>query len=103
MENKGFTDLRPLFTEPAIIDDRYFRDFQVHDFDEHNRGRNRLKRDTIPSIPYYSNEFFENATAQDVADAILDIRRSAIENDGRYSLFSIVEGRMPIKHYYERT
>lgn len=102
-KNKGFKDLRPLFNEPAIIDDRYFRDYQVHEFVEHSRGRNRLRRETFPTIPYYSNEFFENATTQDVQDAILDIRKSAFDNDGRYSLFSIAEGRVPAKHHYDRT
>lgn len=74
-----FADLQKKYDEPATAGDEYFRDLSVHEFVIHEKGRNRLERNTIPDLPYYSNEFFENATTDDVDEAIRDIKRSVQE------------------------
>lgn len=61
-----------------------------------------MERTAIPNLPYYSNEFFENATVEDIEDAVKDIRKSAADKDGRYKLYSMEDGRMPVDFHYER-
>ena len=41
---------------------KYFRDFAVHYYLEIIKGLHRLQPGDIPNLPYYSREFFENAT-----------------------------------------
>ena len=97
-----FADLQKKYDEPATAGDEYFRDLSVHQYIIREKKRNPLKRTTLPNIPYYSNEFFENATTEDVDEAIQDIRKSAIDKDGRYTLYSMKDGRVPIDFHYER-
>lgn len=97
-----FADLQKKYDEPATAGDEYFRDLSVHEFVIHEKGRNRLERNTIPDLPYYSNEFFENATTDDVDEAIRDIKRSVQEKNGRYKLYSMQDGRVPVDFHYER-
>lgn len=97
-----FTDLQKKYDEPAIAGKEYFRDLSVHHYMIYEKGRKRLARTTIPNLPYYSNEFFENATVRDIEEAVNDIRRSAKDKDGRYKLYSMEDGRVPIDYHYER-
>lgn len=97
-----FADLQKKYDEPATAGDEYFRDLSVHEYIIREKGRKRLEKTTIPNIPYYSNEFFENATTVDVDDAIQDIRKSATDKDGRYKLYSMEDGRVPVDFHYER-
>ena len=97
-----FADLQKKYDEPATAGDEYFRDLSVHEYIIREKGRNRLERTAFPDIPYYSNEFFENATTDDVDEAISDIRKSATEKDGRYRLYSMKDGRVPVDFHYER-
>ena len=98
-----FVDLQKRYDEPATAGDEYFRDLSVHEYIIREKGCKRLEKTTLPNIPYYSNEFFEKATTDDVNEAILDIRKSATDKDGRYKLYSMKdEGRVPIKHHYPR-
>ncbi len=83
-----------------IGDDRYFRDFAVHRFLEHERGRKRLKPGDLAGLPQYSREFFGGATAADIDDAIADIKRSADENDGKYQFYA--PGRLAETHTFDR-
>ena len=96
-----FKDLQKKYEEPAIAGDEYFRDLSVHDFILREKGRLRLERTTFLDLPYYSNEFFKNATTEDIEEAIEDIRRSAADKDGRYTLYSLEE-RIPVDFHYER-
>ena len=84
-----------------INEDTIFRDFAVHDFLEHEKGRHRLQRDDIKNLPYYSKEFFESATIADLDEAIADIHLSAKEQNGKYQLYS--PDRLPQTLTYERT
>lgn len=97
-----FADLQKKYDEPATAGDEYFRDLSVHEYIIREKGRNRLERTAFPDIPYYSNEFFENATSDDVDEAISDIKKSATEKDGRYKLYSMKDGRVPVDFHYER-
>lgn len=97
-----FVDLQKRYDEPATAGDEYFRDLSVHEYIIREKGCKRLEKITLPNIPYYSNEFFENATTDDVNEAIQDIRKSATDKDGRYKLYSMKDGRVPVDFHYER-
>lgn len=97
-----FADLQKRYDEPATAGNEYFRDLSVHEYIIREKGRKRLEKTTLPNIPYYSNEFFENATTGDVDEAIQDIRKSATDKDGRYKLYSMKDGRVPVDFHYER-
>ena len=99
---KIFPNLIPQYEHSAQIDDEtIFRDFAVHAFLEQERGRIRLQPSTFANLPYYSREFFKEATAKDVEDAVGDIILSACEKNGKYPLYS--SDRLPQIFTYERT
>lgn len=95
-----FKDLVPLYDHIAKADNgNIFRDYSVHYFLEHDKKLKRLEQGKF-ELEYYSKEFFEGATANDVDDAIADICRSARENDGKYKLYS--SDFLPVVYKYER-
>lgn len=95
-----FKDLVPLYEHMAKVDNgNIFRDYSVHYFLEHDKHLKRLEQGTF-ELEYYSNEFFEGATTNDVDDAIADICRSARENDGKYKLYS--PAFLPVVYKFER-
>ena len=99
---KIFPNLIPKYEHSAQIDDEtIFRDFSVHTFLEREKGRVRLQPNTFDNLPYYSREFFKEATPEDVDDAVTDIIQSAREKSGKYSLYS--PDRLPQILTYERT
>ncbi len=99
-----FPNLEKKFEEIAKVnEDIFFRDYAVHNFLENELNRNRLQKDTIADIPYYSNEFFENATEDDLKNAIEDIKNSHRENDSKYQFYSFDESHIPITHTYLST
>lgn len=85
---KYFPDLEEEYKEKAIInDDVFFRDYSVHKFIEEELGKTRLIESMLEEGIYYSNEFFENATSDDVKEAIKDIKKSYEENDNKYQFY----------------
>lgn len=85
---KYFPDLEEEYKEKAIInDDVFFRDYAVHKFIEEELGKTRLIESMLEEGTYYSNEFFENATSDDVKEAIKDIKKSYEENDNKYQFY----------------
>lgn len=95
-----FKDLVPLYEHIAKVDNgNIFRDYSVHYFLEHDRRLRRLEQGTF-ELEYYSREFFNGATTNDVDDAIADICRSARENDGKYKLYS--PDFLPVVYKFER-
>lgn len=85
---KYFPDLQEEYKEKAIInEDVFFRDFSVHKFIEENLGKTRLLESMLEEGIYYSNEFFENATGDDIKEAIKDIKKSYKENDNKYQFY----------------
>ncbi len=101
---KYFPNLEKKFENVAKVDDEtFFRDFAVHYFLENEIKKTRLLRDSIQNLPYYSNEFFKNATEKDLQDAIEDIKNGHKNNDSKYQYYRFDESRIPINHTYSRT
>ena len=96
-----FQDLTLVADASAMVGENLmFRDFAVHGFLERDRSRRRLERSELPEWTYYSNEFFKDATADDVSDAITDIREAAATNSSRYRFYST--DRLPAVVHYKR-
>ena len=96
-----FPNLIKQYEHSAQIDeDTIFRDYSVHAFLEKEKGKERLQPDTFSDLPYYSNEFFKEATTADLYDAILDIHQSAMEKNGKYQFYT--PDRLPQTFTYER-
>lgn len=99
---KIFPNLIQQYEHSAQIDaDTIFRDYAVHSFLEQEKGRERLMPHTFEKLPYYSREFFKDATAEDVEAAINDIVQNARENSGKYPLYS--PDHLPQTFTYART
>ena len=98
---KIFPNLIQQYEHSAQIDtDTIFRDYAVHLYLEQEKGFQRLQPHTIKNLPYYSREFFKDATAKDVENAIKDIIQSAQEKSCKYPLYS--PDRLPQTFTYER-
>ncbi len=97
---KHFPNLKRIYDHIAkTVSERIFRDYSVHQFLENERHRARLTKSIFPNV-YFSNEFFEKATKQDVEDAIDDINADAQNNSGKYQFYD--ENRLPQTFTYER-
>ena len=85
---KYFPDLQEQYKEKAMIDQNiFFRDYAVHKYIEENLEKERLKVEDLPNEIYYSNEFFKNATSNDVKEAIKDIKESYEKNEDKYQFY----------------
>lgn len=101
---KYFPNLEKKFGNVAKVDDEiFFRDYAVHLFLEVELKRSRLKPNALKDIPYYSNEFFENATEKDLQEAIKDIKNGHLNNESKYQYYRFDESHIPITHTYTRT
>lgn len=99
---KHFPDLQKEYEHVAKVSDEvFFRDFAVHYFLEQERTRIRLVPDDLPVGSYYSREFFKEATARDVADAVDDIQQDFASNTGRYRFYN-ASTMLPAVHTYVR-
>lgn len=98
-----FPDLEKQYEEIAKVDsDVYFRDFAIHYFLESEKKRIRLQQTDIPTGVYYSKEFFKEATAHDIIEAIEDITRDYQQNGGKYQFYN-AETRLAETFTYART
>lgn len=98
-----FPDLQKEYEVIAKVDDStYFRDFAVHYFLENEKEKERLLQSDLPAGVYFSKEFFKEASAQDVIDAVDDILHDYSENGGKYQFYN-ADTRLPETHTYERT
>lgn len=85
---KYFPDLKEEYKEKAKINsDVFFRDYSVHKYVEEELGKQRLNEEDLSKEIYYSKEFFKNATATDVKDAIKDIKESYYSNNNKYQYY----------------
>jgi hypothetical protein len=100
---KHYPNLEKKFENIAKInEDTFFRDYAVHNYLEKDLERKRLKPDSVKNIPYFSKEFFENATEKDLQDAIIDIKKSHQENNLKYQYYRFDESRVTITQTYTR-
>lgn len=100
---KYFPNLEKKFGNIAKVDDEiFFRDYAVHYFLENELKRSRLKPNDLKGIPYYSNEFFENATEEDLQEAIKDIKSGHQYNESKYQYYRFDESHISITHSYTR-
>ena len=99
---RHFKDLIKLYEHIARVDERYFRDYEVHKYVVNEKHRRQITREDFPDISYFSNEFFEHAVPSDIDEAIDDITESAHRNDGRYKFYSMLDGRVPEDFHYTR-
>lgn len=101
---KYFPNLEKKFGNVAKVDDEtFFRDYAVHFYLENELKKNRLKPNTLKGIPYYSNEFFENATEENLNEAIEDIKKGHLNNESKYQYYRFDESLLPIKPTFKRT
>ena len=99
---RHYKDLIKRYDHEARVDERYFRDYEVHRYVVEEKGRKQIRREDFPDIPYFSNEFFEHALPTDIDEAIDDIKDSAEKNDGRYKFYSMQDGRVPEEFHFTR-
>ncbi|MBQ7393487.1 MAG: Eco57I restriction-modification methylase domain-containing protein [Lentisphaeria bacterium] len=99
-----FPELQKQFEGSAKINDEiYFRDFAVHHYLENAKGRIRLQPGNIPADLYYSREFFKEATAEDVKEAIDDIKLDYANSGSRKYQFYNAQDSLPVLDEYPRT
>ena len=99
-----FPELQKQFEGSARINDEiYFRDFAVHHYLENAKGRVRLQPDDISADLYYSREFFKEATAEDVKEAIDDINLDYTNSGSRKYQFYNAQDSLPALDEYPRT
>lgn len=85
---KYFPDLEEKYREKAMVsEDIFFRDYSVHKYIEEKLGKARLLENTLDSSIYYSNEFFKNATAENIKEAIKDIKENYKRNNNKYNFY----------------
>ncbi len=100
---KFFPNLEKKFGNVAKVNDEtFFRDYAVHFFLETELKRIRLEKGALKNIPYYSNEFFKNATEKDLQDALNDIKIGHKKNESKYQYYRFDESHIPITHTYIR-
>lgn len=98
-----FPSLEKTFEDVAKVDnDTFFRDYAIHYFLENNKGKTRLERHSVADKRLYSNEFFKDATNEDVQEAIEDIKKEHKNNASTYQYYSFDNSRIPVTHEYPR-
>lgn len=89
---KHFPDLEKAYSAISKVDENvYFRDFAIHSYLERDKQLHRLMPTDIDGLPYYSNEFFEQASEKDVVEAVEDIKTDFAENRGKYQFYTFDE------------
>lgn len=100
--SKHYKNLKKEFEHTAKVNDNtFFRDYSVHAYLESKDFHRRPKEEFAEGV-YPSNEFFREASSQDVQEAIDDIQASFENRDNRYDFYS-TEDRLPLGEMeYER-
>ena len=89
--------------EAAVSEEIFFRDFAVHQFFEEVLMLHRLEKGEIPADVYFSNEFFQGATGENVEAAIEDIRDDFSKGGNHYHFYKFDESRIPVETHYVRS
>lgn len=96
-----YPNLKQVYAESARVDDdTIFRDFAIHDYLERVKHLHRLQPGEMPTIPYYSKEFFKDAKKADIEEARADILKDAHDNSGKYTFYTT--DHMPKTFTYRR-
>ncbi len=96
--------LEEVYREKACVnEDIFFRDFAVHQFLEEVLLLHRLEKADIPEDVYYSNEFFQGATSENVETAIEDIRDDFAKGNNHYHFYRFDESWIPTETHYQRS
>lgn len=96
--------LEEVYREKASVnEDIFFRDFAVHQFLEEVLLLHRLEKADIPEDVYYSNEFFQGATGENVETAIEDIRDDFAKGGNHYHFYRFDESWIPEEKHYKRS
>ncbi|MFA6797082.1 MAG: DEAD/DEAH box helicase family protein, partial [Bacilli bacterium] len=99
---KYFPNLVKKFSDVAKVDEEiFFRDHAIHSFLE-SSGKTRLQKGDIDEFLYFSNEFFKDTEVKDVKEAIDDIKKSHLCNDGRYQFYRFEDSRIPVSFTWKR-
>ena len=85
-----------------VSDDNYFRDYAVHRFLEYDKRHARLTPETFSDIPYYSNEFFNGASKEEVEEAIRDIKNTFDNNGSKYQFYKMGVKHDKVENIYKR-
>lgn len=95
---KIYANLNKKYEHIAKVDGKtYFRDYSVHDFLMSN-GFRRIEKSDISKLRenlYISNEFFLDAKAENVEQAISDIQHSFDNKENRYMFYN-AEDKLPL-------
>lgn len=84
-----YPELEKQFKETAKVEENvFFRDYSVHLFLESDSRKVRLRPENLDSQTYYSNEFFHNTNAGEVADAIADIASDYDSKGNKYQFYN---------------
>lgn len=86
---RRYKNLQKRYDAPAVVEDKYFRDYAVHSYVENVIGRKRIKETDFAKGLYQSNEFFRDAQPEDIQKAIDDIKHSYAIKDRQYSFYSL--------------
>lgn len=85
-----------------VAEDVYFRDHAVHRFLEAEKHRTRLLPRDVTGDIYYSNEFFQDASVDDVREAIRDIMSDYEAKTDKYQFYN-AKSRLAETVIFERT
>lgn len=100
---KYYPELEEQFQNTAKIDENtYFRDYSIHKYLEDELRKERLKPEDIDHSVYYSNEFFKDATKNDIENAIEDIKKDYSQRGEKYSYYN-AETMLPTQVRYSST
>lgn len=101
---KYYETLEEVYRDEASVDSEvFFRDYAVHQYLEDVLNLHRLRRDDIPAEVYYSNEFFQSATKENIESAIKDIRDEYFLHGTRYNYYKFDQSRIPVEKHYPRS
>ncbi|MEL4105610.1 Eco57I restriction-modification methylase domain-containing protein [Oscillospiraceae bacterium WX1] len=86
---KYYPELKKQFENTAkVANDIYFRDYAVHQYLESELLKERLRPEILAEEIYFSNEFFEDTTATEISDAIVDITGDYNSKGNKYQFYN---------------
>ena len=98
-----YPELEQCFEDKAkVSEDVYFRDYSVHHFLESEKGLHRLQSAELDTGVYFSKEFFRDASAEDVAQAIADIKDDYNNRTNKYQFYN-AQTQLPTSIRYAST